>query len=277
MMVENKQELIEKYLRGNMEATERQVFEQQMAEDEQLAIEVEENRQGNQMLEAYFEQQMLSNMIEKGKRMLSENQTQPESIEEDIGEDTPVVSLPQKQNNREMVWLGIAAAILLIASIAALQFGVINFSSSTPDQIVADAYAAEDLSNSGLLAPIEPEADIEKQFQQGLQAFNIEDYRAAELIFDYVLQDSSFTRGPRARLLLGVTLLRSARYQAANKQFEQIPEAATRYHQQGQWFRALSLWKNNQKEEAQKLWAAIAGNNNHMYVTQAQDIIRKIK
>lgn len=275
-MDDKEQEQIENYLAGKMTAAEQLAFEQKMLEEEELARAVEEAHQGNQILETYFEQQMITAMVNKGKRMLAEQQSQTTTKKEEK-EETPVVEITSKGNNREMVWLGIAAAILLIASIAALQFGVINFSPSTPDRIVADAYAAEDLSNSGLLAPIEPEADIEKQFQQGLQAFDTKDYRAAGVIFEYVLEDSTFTQVPRARLLLGLSHLRRAEYQKAEQQFQQIPEAATRYYQQGQWFRALSLWKNNQKEEAQKLWTAIARNNDHMYVTQAQAIIQKIE
>lgn len=267
-------ENIEKYLRGEMEDAQRSSFEEEISNNEQLANEVELARQGNLVMESFFEQQMLQEMVAKGKRMLEKDQLTKK--DEATDQEAIVKSIDTKQRSgNPMVWLGIAASILLIITVAGLQLGWFNNSSGglTPTQAVAAAYDIEGISNTGLLGS----NDTDEQFKVAIQAFNQKDYTTATVAFQQLLADTSFNEQAKANLLLGLSFFELGQANEAINTFDSIPQNARLFYQEGLWYKAFALWNNNQQEQARQIWRQIAQDNNHPKTVEAQQLLERIE
>lgn len=272
-------EKIEQYLRGELKGETLSSFEEAIRSDDALAKEIEQARQGNLIMEAFFEEKMLQQMVAKGKRMLSEEKQTLEAKGPKKKEEAIIKPLsPSPNTSNSMVWLGIAASILLIVSVAGLQLGWFGSSSvsENPAVVVAEVYDIEGISSTGLLGSNTSEDSLTQQLEASVQAFDQGQYNTAVNGLQQLIGDTAFQQKPRANLLLGLSFKELDQFNEALNAFNAIPSSALLFYQEAQWFSAFTYWEMNQQNQARQSWQSIANDNNHPRTLAARALLDRI-
>ncbi len=205
-------EQIDKYLNNELSLQERQVFENQLSTDEELAKEF-----------AFY-----ANAHTASKQLANEKRKEQfEHLRKDIS-SRPVRKI------KPMIWVsGLAASVIL-----ALGFWWFLQTATSNAEILADAYIQEHFEN--LAVKMDGNAD---SLQMGLRLFNEKKLNEAQKIFEAILirknSDSEATK------YAGITALRLQKYDKAIQYFQALSHQTNLYSNPGKFYEALALMKKN--------------------------------
>lgn len=252
---------IDRYLDGTLPPEERKAFEDQLATDTELALElrVHEAARAALTLQAVLHQREV--FYQRGQRWLVWKKWQWK-IQDALGQ---LFTVPKSDNSSRFRWgmiggLALATALLLLFIAQPGLFFPETPGSNTPliirkEQAIA-AYQAHfqpyDL-NTTLGS-----GDADTLFQKAKQAYSAGDCAAALETLARLLQDTGFERRPLALLLQGTCQLRQGSTPAAIETLQQIPATAARLYEEGQWYLALAYLAQEDNEKASEILRQIA-------------------
>lgn len=269
-MEDNQLNIIERFLNGELQGSELEGFEYRLDADEDLAAEVEQQRQAKLAAEVYFQEKLMQEMLAKGQRMLKEQKHR--SVPEVEAEEKVVPLKPSINRSRRLSWMAAAASALIILSIAGWQFGWFELNRTDPVAVVSSYYELEGVTNSGLLNfSIE-----ENTLTEAIEAFERQDFQKALLGFNELLADPSFPQKNKVLLLSGIALTQTGASDQAIQRFGEIPSSARTFYLEAQWQKAYTLWKNDDKVAAMETWSSIADDPSHPRQNDAQAILKKL-
>ena len=245
MISQDKIDRIEQYLNFEMLDADRQTFETQIEQDQELAAEVGRREVAHKTLDV----------------MIAENlRTELQAMEK---QDTKVVSLASRSRRRFQ--LAIAASVLVL--IGAF-FMFLPSKSSSPYQLAMSAYAAPDFTlRSG-------NSDTPSDLTKGMEALESGDYESAISTLGAVDATSGY-KVP-AHFYLGHAHFLNGDYAVAQRFFDDAAAGNDlRYTEDAQWYATLSCLalKNNCSDKLED----ISNDSNHSYIEQAKAILLELE
>ena len=223
-------EQIEKYLNNELSLSERQVFENQLSTDSELANE----------FAFYVNTHTASKQLAEEKR-----RKQFDNLRTEIS----------GRNNRRikpLIWLtGLAASVIL-----ALGFWWFTQTSTTNSEILADVYIQEHFEN----LPVKMDGNADS-LQMGLRLFNEKKLNDAQKIFEEILQRKS--NDSEATKYAGITALKLQQYDKAIQYFQALAQQTNLYSNPGKFYEALALMKQNKadRKKAKEILNEVIVNN----------------
>lgn len=234
----NKTELIEKYLSGNLPPNESTLFEKELLADEELntlfnmyrTIDIE-----MQHAEKYKEQEFaLKNTLQQLNIRYFKT-------------EAPVVQMNTKHNFIRIAMAAAAGVVLIIFSYFAF------FSSSSNPTQLADKYVNEELTYLSLTMD-----GVQDSLQLGMAAYNDKDYQKALQIFEGLYQnhpDNSY-----ALKYSGLAYLLTKNYDKALSSFDELAAKKHLFSNDGLFLKAVTLLQRNQpgdKDAAKQLFEKV--------------------
>jgi hypothetical protein len=242
-------ERIEKYLKQQMDANERQTFEQEMASDVSLAEEVASFQDVQQIVEVAGDAAFFNKL---------------QSIEDELtGNKSTTTIRPFWQ--RPMM-LGIAAAVIIILA------GIWIF------QPAADAPAdlfAENFQAYPPPARLRGATSQDQIWSNARDAYVQADYAQAAQQFEFLLaQDSTAQPAYLLHFYAGISQLAQPSLEAekAISHLEIVARTDSDYVQPAQWYLALAYLQNKELQKAKALLEELAKGN---YRKEAVDLLIK--
>jgi tetratricopeptide (TPR) repeat protein len=223
-------EQIEKYLNNELSLAERQVFENQLSTDEELAKD----------FAFYFNARTASKQLAHEKR-----KEQFDNLRTEIS-SRPVRKI------KPMIWLsGLAASVIL-----ALGFWWFSQTATSNAEILADAYIQEHFEN----LPVKMDGNADS-LQMGLRLFNEKKLNEAQKIFEEILQRKN--NDSEATKYAGITALKLHKYDKAIQYFQALSKQINLYSNPGKFYEALALMKQNKadRNKARKILNEVIINN----------------
>ncbi|MBK7872377.1 MAG: tetratricopeptide repeat protein [Saprospiraceae bacterium] len=217
-------ERIDRYLSGEMDASEKQAFDAEVAANPQLAEELALQRDMNTFL--------------RGKDRRDALQNQLKNIGGDyfktVEESAKIVQMPR----RRLRWMIAASAAAVIVTLIVWQF---LFSPSLYDQYAT--YAP--------LALAEKSATTITDWSQTESAFNSGDYRTAEAQLTQYLTENP--NDQLARLYLGICKMELNQLAEAQQIFQSFEDADASIKDYADWYLALSYLKAKDEESCRRI------------------------
>ena len=208
-------EKIEKYLSNELSLQERQVFENQLSTDSELAT----------AFAFYANSHIASKQLANEKR-----KEQFENLRNEV------LSRPVRKI-KPMIWVsGLAASVVL-----ALGFWWFTQTSTTNSEILADAYIQEHFEN----LPVKMDGNADS-LQMGLRLFNEQKSKEAQKIFEDILQRKN--NDSEATKYAGITALKLQQYDKAIQYFQSLGQQTNLYSNSGKFYEALALMKQNKTD-----------------------------
>lgn len=255
-------QLIERYLRDELSAEDRQAFEARLQAESRLAEEVEDLRRANAAARAYYRDELRGALLEKGKGLL---QQEPAPATE-----TGAVVKPLYPWLARRRWLALAASFLLV-----LAAGWIIWQLNTPPpspQTLFDQYF-ERMPTTGLLAG-EVIPTTWKDIVADYEAGNCESVTGQ---LPQLLADTAFAQRSRGLLLQGSCLLQLGQAEEALFFLRQVPAAAASLYREAQWFIALAYLRLDRPAEAAPLLQTLQNDPQSAHREAAENVLRKLK
>lgn len=224
-------ELLEQYLKGELDEASRTAFEQRLERNEELAAELAWQQRMQAFLRKNREREQLKAKLEK----LGARHFQQESPQEPA--TTKVVPLYRRRS------LQIAAGIAILVIAGWLSIRLLNQPSLYRQYADHPSLALTEMSGEG------PDVtNIE-------QAFNREDYAtAAEGLQSYLRENPTDTL---ALLYRGISLLETGRLQEATDVFTSIQNSTTDLQDLGAWYLALTYLRRGERERTREVLRGI--------------------
>lgn len=216
-------EYIEKYFTGSLSEDEQRAFEQRCTTDIEFAREVSFYVASRDALK----EAVRDHKKKEFEELYKELSLKPRGVQRSF---FPYV-------------VSAAAACLL------LFFTWIAFFKSPSPQQMADSYVEENLQTLSVTM-----GSGEDSLQLGISAYNKEDYSEAEKIFSALVNQES--QKTEATKYLGLTYLKTERYNEAIAQFEKLSSYTHLFANSGPFYKAVALMKRGNSadgEEAKKL------------------------
>jgi tetratricopeptide (TPR) repeat protein len=223
-------EQIEKYLNNELSLSERQVFENQLSTDEELAKEF-----------AFY-----ANVHTASKQLANEKRK-----EEFDNLRTEISSRPVNKI-KPMIWVsGLAASVIL-----ALGFWWFSQTATSNAEILADVYIQEHFEN----LPVKMDGNADS-LQMGLRLFNEQKLKEAQKVFEAILQRKN--SDSEATKYAGITALRLQKYDKAIQYFQDLAQQTNLYSNPGKFYEALALMKQNKRDrnKAKEILNEVIVNN----------------
>lgn len=247
-------QLIEAYLEGRLDTNEAAEFEQRLAQDSELAAQLQ------------LRQQMEAHLLHRAE--LPAFKEKLNTIGKDFFEHPPAVPYeanPEKQASKSW-W--ILAALLLLGLLGYLAFFYFQPSQLQPDELYNKAIAARmELQLTQKSGTNElPVLDLQNAYNQG---------RFQEAL---PLLDLYLTANPTDNavyLAKGISLLETGQINEAQHIFEKLQTGASLYQDAGTWYLALSYLKMKDLSEAKKALHAIPTSST--YYAQSRDLLRGLE
>lgn len=208
-------EQIEKYLNNELSLQERQVFENQLYTDKELAKD----------FAFYANANIASKHFANEKRTKQFEHLRKEISNRSVGKIKP------------MIWLsGLAASTIL-----ALGFWWFSQTSTSNAEILADVYIQEHFEN----LPVKMDGNTDS-LQMGLRLFNEQKLNEAQKVFEEILQRKN--SDSEATKYAGITALKLQKYDIAIQYFQALSRQTNLYSNPGKFYEALALMKQNTKD-----------------------------
>ena len=221
---------IEKYLNDEMSLPERQVFENQLLTNNELAEE----------FAFYLQAKMANQAIAKEKRRVEFEKLRKE------------ISNRASRKIKPMIWIsGIAASVILVVGFLGLSH------TDTPNPAeYADTYIQEHFEN----LPVKMDGNTDS-LQMGLRLFNEQKLIKAQIIFEDILRRKN--NNPEATKYAGITALKLQNYDRAIGYFQVLSQQTNLYANPGKFYKALALMKKHpmNKKAIEKLLNEVIDNN----------------
>ncbi|MEM1321703.1 MAG: hypothetical protein AAGG75_15705 [Bacteroidota bacterium] len=241
----NNQQLIDQYLRGKMSAQERQSFEERLAQDAELAGQLEQYKASTELLEHHADEQLRARVGRIHREMKAEAQ-------------------PTKGASRRNLLL---ALILLLAALLLIGWWFSRSTSpASPEQLYAQYHQSYPLSftrrDSGDDSPLLRANQLYKQkaYDQALPLLQ------AELAND---------DNPKLRFAVGLCQLETEQIPQALRNFQTLIDSNDPLYQQpARWYAALASLKNNDLSGTTRYLQAIAPSS--PFHSQAQELLQQL-
>ncbi len=221
---------IEKYLNNELSLQERQVFENQLSMDHELAKEF-----------AFY-----ANAHSASKQLAIEKRREKfEHLRTEIS-NRPV------RNIKPMIWIsGLAASVIL-----AFGFWWFSQTATTNAEIFANVYIQEHFQN----LPVKMDGNADS-LQIGLRLFNEKKLNEAQKVFEAILQRKN--NDSEATKYAGITALKLQQYDKAIQYFQVLSKQTNLYSNPGKFYEALALMKQNKvdRNKAKKILNEVIINN----------------
>ncbi|MGI9552413.1 MAG: tetratricopeptide repeat protein [Aurantibacter sp.] len=247
--------LIEKYLEGNLGASEREAFEKRLEDDPEFGQSVVQM------------ENMVSGIKHAGRKDIAKKLADLEATlpEVELEETSNVIELKQ---SRYRYWGAIAAglALVLISSLFLL-----NYNSGQTEQDLFTAYYepySGDLSRSG-------EEDLFDKTKKAEYAYALGQYAVAIPLFEEVISQEPTSK---LRFYLGNAYLSTGEGSKAAQQFEAVlRDIDYPLQDQAQWYLALSYLKAGNVDMARTNLEIITENSGSFYHQKAKEVLDRIK
>lgn len=266
MAKEYNQEKIENFVRGFMEESERQQFQEEMRMNEDLQTEVD------------FYQDVAS--IVRKRKMLQNVQSElmaadffKDAAAESESQGARVVKMPQRGFRSVRRYLAYAASLALLV-IAGFWFANSNYSNNSLAALDTSDLASVRL-DSGLKGDDDQAVDV---FAQGIEAIKAQDYPAAATFFERLVNEEAYREN--ALLHLAYVQYEMKDYAAAIESAETLIEEKPRLAQlrfDAEWLFVKSKLAAGELDEAfEQQLASIVSNDNHQQQEAAQVLQNKL-
>jgi tetratricopeptide (TPR) repeat protein len=268
--------LIEKYLDGTLLPDERATFEARLAADLELAHELRVFEAARAAVEVQALVDRRDRIHRRGTQKLFWKKWQWK-IQDTL---EPVFVQKRDDSPGRLRWgliggLSLATVMLLLYLVNPGLFFPESNSATAPMAIskeqALDVYNTNfkrlDLSNTlgGSAA--------DTRFETAQNFYTNGNCTAALERLEPLLVDQNFDRRPMALLLKGTCQLDMGNAEAAIETLQLIPPAATRLHQEAEWYTALAYLKLERVAEANKLLREIAATAKHRHLKDASEIL----
>lgn len=253
----NKTELIENYLSGNLPPDERALFEKELLADEELSnlfnmySTIDKEMQN---AEKYKDQEAaLKNTLQK----LNAKYFKAEA---------PVIQMHKKSNFARMAMAAAAGLILIIFAYFAF------FSSSADPTKLAGKYVQEELTHLSLTMD-----GVQDSLQKGMAVYNDKDYQKALQIFEELYR--SHPEDSYVLKYKGLAYLLTKNYEKALASFDELAAKKQLFSNDGLFLKAVTLLNRNQagdKDAAKQLLEQVV-NKKTEGNTKAEEWLKKWK
>lgn len=235
-------EKIEKYLKGELDDDDLWEFKKSLHNYPQLALEVEAMRDMDVL--------------------------QSQSLKIDVMDKLQAI---HARKNRAQRFLGlpvrnaVAAALLILATIGG---GLLLTQQGRHNQQLFEQYYSLESGAFGLRSG---NTTLEKSLEQGLQFYELGDYKSAISLFD--LSPDNLM----ARLYKGISYMELGQFDKASNEFSVIlSDNDNLFLDQARWYLALSCLKTGNIADAKSHLAVIASDRS-VYKTRAQKLINELE
>jgi len=250
-----KDEIIEKYIRGELTGSELSQFVLELEQNKQLADDVKLHRQISEFLKDSKAIELRNTLDDIHKKRLENKKGK-------------IIRLFTSR------WQYAAAAIFLLLAFSAVLFYTLRPTKS--ERLYAQYFKTYDAS--GIVRGNTPGPNS-KEFQKGLDAYMNGDFETSytllnELSITSCLSDS---HNAEVNFFMGVSAMHNENFNNAILSFEKVcKNKKSLYVESAQWYQALCYLRKNDKEMALILFGKIASSDSY-YKTNAQKIIDEMK
>ena len=242
----NSQELIEKYVNGEMSDAERKAFEDNLTDDTKLANELLSYQKSRLAIKAAIRQE----------------------IREDTGKALQDWKNKKKRRTRRIYRWSIAATILLITAIG-ISFFIGNKQTVSPDQLFAAHFELPKVSN------IRTNSSDHPIFEQAVTAFYEKSFTTVLDLLSPQATDPDISLSSDALIMLGVSHLALNNLSQAINVLQKVDSSGSLY-QDAEWYLALAYLKNGQTNEAKQILGKIAQTPRHFKRQEAKEIEKQL-
>lgn len=224
--------IIDNYLHDKMEEKERLAFEQDMAKDEELALEIEQHREANEVLATYRNMELQQKLAQRSRRMLWAEERTPRRIQ-------------------PMVWAAAATVLLLVGSFFTWQW-------ASGDNVNSQPVALEDIlakatppTVSKQLSGSSEKDEATLLWKDFIHTFENKNCAATVEQADNNLKNSVFEQiyGDQTRLYGGFCAYQINDLSQAVNWLTIIPETSG-FYQDAQWYLGFTYLKQERSEQA---------------------------
>ncbi len=246
--MEDRYEIIEKYVNGELSAQELAAFEEKLKTDPDLASEVQLFRQAKESLTDHFQHE--------GEEIALKETLAEVSMPYFKEEKKPVKALSL---TRRYWWIaaGAAAAILVLLVFQPWQGSLYDQYGQFPMAAFTEQGATEGA-----------------ELSEAQQAFNQGDYSIALEIFNAYLEQESNKDDIEIQFYSGLCHLALESYTQAETSFQAIHAGSSAYKNEGTWFLAITSLKQKEWERTRELLLQIPEESSRR--SEAQRLLRKI-
>ncbi len=257
---------IDDYLKGNMSASEKQVFEERLQTDTELAKELKLQRdmqivyedqkwlQGNEealktegakQLKSFFESNEASDLKATINEVISENRS--------------------GSRNKNFWFIGIAASIAVLLTISLFVFKENNY-----DELYASYIHMDEIPSL-----VTRGEDIDKLLENAQLLF--EDKKYQEAITSFTLyQQKETSINPLSYIYNGIALIELNRFDEAFVQFELLANSNSLHSKKANWYKALVFLKQKKKQELKDILKIIVSDKDNYKYLEAGELLEKL-
>lgn len=235
---------IEAYLNGEMDAVQKQEFEQQLTTDAQLQKQVEELRFLQTTIDKHLQAEQT--LPELKKILTPLTQTHFHKAEQQKG--AKVISM-----NRVFAAIALAASVILIFFLF-------------PPGVSVDGYPVDEMSGAITRGN-------ETELAKAAQLFNDEKYAEAEAAFQQLKATSP--DDATINYYLGISLVKTKNFKESLTLFEALAKGESVYKEDANFFAALSAYNLQQNDKAKEYASAVKKESK--YYKYAKAVLKKIK
>ncbi|MBM3434875.1 MAG: hypothetical protein FJY07_01515 [Bacteroidetes bacterium] len=232
-----RQELIERYLNGELKEAERSEFETRLENDPVLAHDLRFAQSLSELEEREEELLFRENL----SAILHDIKKENESENMKYGH---VNLIPEKKAILLLSKYRIAALLVILLSITALLFFLLKSSGKKEDQLFAQyfqPYSVDFISRS--------ESDSLASLSRAFAAYNKADYPAAIQLFEKYTRD--FPYNEIAGFFLGISLIAESEYPKAEAYLNKLTESPSgSLQEQAAWYLALIALKTDKERQS---------------------------
>ncbi|MCB0644647.1 MAG: tetratricopeptide repeat protein [Phaeodactylibacter sp.] len=244
----NLQEKIDRFLEGEMEASERQSFEQ----------EIQENPEARELLQ--LNQALAETLADQQETQLIEAIQSVRAARTSTGNTAKIVPF----QTRLLRWAAIA--LVLIAVGIGFRYFV---NPDTPETLFAANFEGKQMQVT------EMSAATDALLQEGTERYNTGQYQAAaERLQSYLQAEPEHWE---VQLYLGNALLQAGQADDARVVYQKIVSSGSSYAEPAEWQSALSFLKSGKTAQAKAALQSIADRPGHSYQKKASNLLKRLK
>lgn len=251
-------EKIEKYVNGEMSASEEKAFDAAIEQDATLATAVDNFGVANDAIELLIEDNLRTEL----DNLRAEESAESANNVVSINKSKPVARMRSLRR-----YLAMAASVALLLGFFGMNWAGSNYSDAALGEGIYSGYDMPNVRSGGnTLHP----------FSEGITAYNAGDYAKAIPFFQGIVVDDP--RYAEAQFYLGHALLKNKDFSSAATQFKKVQTLNdVRYTENAEWYQIVAQLSAEQtNDEFYTLLNKITNDSNHTFNSQAVDLQGKL-